>query len=69
MEADKGRIWGIFKYAKLLQNGDGIPMDKEEAAKYFKIGADKNDVDCIFNYGIMLFKGEGVPINKNEAEQ
>ena len=37
----------MFNYAFMLKCGDGIPIDKKEAAKYLKDASDKGNVNTI----------------------
>ena len=37
MAIDKGNRDAMNNYAIMLQNGDGIPMNKAEAAYYFNL--------------------------------
>lgn len=48
-------------YAKVLIDGDGIPIDEVEGAKCLKMGADKDDTEASFEYARMLYKGNGIP--------
>lgn len=33
----------------MLSNGDGIEINKKEAAYYYKLSADQGDADAIYN--------------------
>lgn len=55
MAADKGHNDSINTYGNILLNGEGVTIDKTEAAKYFKLGADNNHLDSITNYVYMLW--------------
>ena len=37
MAADRRHVGSMKRYADMLERGDGIPQDKEEAAKYYKM--------------------------------
>ena len=75
MAADNGNSRAIRNYADSLESGDGIPMNKEEAFKYFKMGADSdedNDEDvafCMYKVGLMYEKGNGTQMNLTEAKK
>ena len=60
-------VSGMNKYGEILKKGEGVEVNKEEAAQYFKMAADRGNPAGMFNYGNMLYKGEGVEINKEEA--
>ena len=53
--------------ANMLYRGEGIKMNKEEAAKYFKMAADEGDINAITGYAILLKNSEGISMNKEEA--
>lgn len=57
----------VVNYANMLLNGDGIQMDKREAANYFRFAADKKNVDACCTLGKMLFKGDGIKVNMEDA--
>lgn len=44
-----------------------ISVNKQEAAKYFKMAVDKGYANSMNNYAVMLKNGEWVPVNKQEA--
>lgn len=52
-------------YAVMLKNGNGIPVDKSEAARYFKMAADNGCVISMNAYAVMQYAGSGVQINNN----
>ena len=47
--------------------GRGTPIDKVQAARWFRVAAEGGDDDAITLYAIQLFKGDGVPKNLPEA--
>lgn len=47
-----------------IKKGDGIPSNKEEAAKYYEQAADKGFISSMNNYAFMLDNGDGIPSNK-----
>ena len=57
----------LFQFVELLRKGDGVPVDKSEAIKYYKISIEKGNDNAMFNYANMLKKGDGVPVDKSEA--
>ena len=42
--------------------GDGIDVDKEKAAHYYKKAAEKDNDFDIFKYGKMLDDGDGIDV-------
>ena len=67
MSIEKGNDDAMLNYAIMLNNGDGVPVNKSEAIKYFKMSIEKGNDDAMLNYAIMLNNGDGVPVNKSEA--
>ena len=58
----------MFNYALMLYNREqGIPINKEESARLFKISADLGNVNSMFNFAFILEQGEGIEMNKVEA--
>lgn len=53
----------------MLYEGDGVPVDKEKAAQYFKKSADKGNFIAMFNYANMLDKGDGIPADLKKAAE
>ena len=53
----------------MYKNGEGIPQNDTEAAKWFKIVAEKGNADAQYNMGIMHYFGKGVPQNNVLAYQ
>ena len=54
-------------YVIMLEYGDGIGVDKKEAAKYYKMSADKGNSTSMCYHAYMLKNGDGIDINKKEA--
>jgi Caspase domain/Sel1 repeat len=50
-----------------LYGGDGVPMNKAEALKWFRKAADQGHAGAQHNLGFMFFNGLGTPKNKSEA--
>lgn len=46
---------------------NGVPMNIEEAIKFFKKAIDLGIPISMINYTEMLFNGKGVSVNKEEA--
>jgi len=47
--------------------GDGVPENKEEAIKWFRIAAERGEPNAIYLLALCYFKGEGVLEDKAEA--
>lgn len=69
MIIDKNKYTHNNKYAHMAFQGDGIPVDKKEAAKYFKMAADKGYSGAMFFYAEMLERGDGIPSDMKESHK
>lgn len=59
----------MFSYASMCFQGDGIPENKKEAAKYCKMAADNGHKTAMKMYALMCEKGVGIPVNLDEARR
>jgi TPR repeat protein len=59
--ADGGDAFSQNAYGCRLRDGDGVPRDYANAARYFKMAADRGNVEGMINYGLCLENGQGVP--------
>ena len=55
----------MYNYALMLYNGDGVTVDKKEAARYFQMAADLGDIDSMRKYRSMLYDGDGIEKKKH----
>ena len=67
MAADAGHTISMSRLAFMLEKGEGIPVDKKEAAKYYEKSADAGDKCSICRYALMLQNGDGIPIDKKKS--
>ena len=44
----------------MYHNGQGVPQDYEEAAKWYRLAAEQGNARAQFNLGVMYENGEGV---------
>ena len=58
-----------FKYGKMLEFGEGTPINIEEAVKYYKMAIENGNTDAMNHYGKMLENGEGIPVDKEKANK
>ena len=65
--ADEGNENDYYQCGQMLYEGNGVKMNKELAAYYFKKGTDCYDFKCMYKYAKMLLKGEGVQKNLEES--
>ncbi len=56
-----------FDLARKYYSGDGVPENKQEAAKLLTIAANQGNEDAQFMLSILYMVGEGVPQNFREA--
>ena len=47
--------------------GKGVPLDFDEAVKWFRLAAEQGDHSSQFMLGSMYFQGQGVPLDFDEA--
>jgi TPR repeat protein len=47
--------------------GDGVPENKAEAVKWYRLAAEQGDAGAQNNLGLMYVKGDGVPQNYVKA--
>ena len=57
----------MFNYANMFLNGERIPANPKEAAKYYLMSANKGKAKEIFFYGKICLKGLSVQIYKKEG--
>jgi hypothetical protein len=65
--AEKGSANAQFNLGTIYDNGDGVPEDDAEAAKWYRQAADQGHVNAQFNLGVMYANGEGVAEDAAEA--
>jgi len=51
----------------MIDNGYGVPQDKAEAAKWYRMAAEQGAADAQYNLGVMYDNGYGVPQDYAEA--
>ena len=54
--------------ARILDEGDGIPLNKKEAIKYYKRAAGKGDPRSMTHYGNILLKGDEMYVKEEAAK-
>lgn len=67
MTFDEGSEISMFIYAYMLSKGDGIPSDKKETTKYYKMAINKGNTSYMLNYAIMLYTGDGISVDIKET--
>ena len=47
--------------------GEGVPVDKVESVKWYKLAAEQGDADAQFNLGASYLEGNGIDIDNVEG--
>ncbi|KAF0457465.1 kinase-like protein [Gigaspora margarita] len=58
--ADHGKVEAQLRYGFFLWQGDGVPVNCDEAMKYLKLAADNGNPTAMFNVGSAYWIGKGV---------
>ena len=73
LRTEQGLVDGAIEHIKRLEKqrgagkGDGVPVDKTEAAKWYRKAAEQGDAEAQNKLGVCYVMGEGVPVDKAEA--
>ena len=67
--AEKGEARGAHNLGCSFRDGEGGPIDKVAAAKYFRMAAELGHVESSTNLGLALMRGDGVEVNMDEAKK
>lgn len=59
--ARQGNVDAQFNLAVCYYEGDGVPQNYVEAAKWYGAAADRGDRQAQFNLGLMFYQGKGIP--------
>jgi hypothetical protein len=65
--AEAGDATAQNNLGAMYANGQGVPQDDEEAAKWFRLAAEQGGADAQNNLGVMYANGRGVPQDYREA--
>ncbi|RIB30986.1 hypothetical protein C2G38_1508 [Gigaspora rosea] len=58
--ADHGIVEAQLRYGFCLRQGDGVPVNRDEAMRYFKLVADNGNPTAMYNVGSAYWIGKGV---------
>jgi TPR repeat protein len=58
--AEQGHAVAQFNLGYACDNGEGVPEDKAEAVKWFRLAAEQGFADAQFNLGYAYDFGKGV---------
>jgi len=45
----------------MYEEGQGVPVDEQEAVRWYRLAAEQGDAAAQFNLGVMYAKGHGLP--------
>ena len=65
--AVRGDSLAQYNLGVMYANGDGVPEDDKEAAKWFRKAAEQGNDGAQFNLGLMYDYGDGVPEDRVAA--
>ncbi len=65
--AEEGHAGSQFGMGLLYANGFGVPLDDDQALKWYRLAADQNHADAQCNLAVMHANGWGVPQSDEEA--
>jgi TPR repeat protein len=65
--AEEGDSEAQFDLGYVYEEGDGVPQDDAEAARWYRKAAEQGNADAQFNLGYMHREGRGVPQDFVEA--
>lgn len=65
--AEGGKLSAQVRMAEIYDHGFSVPVDKTEAAKWYRLAAEQGHADAQFILAEKLMRGEGVARNEAEA--
>jgi len=65
--AESGHVGAQFGMGLLYANGFGVPMDNEQALKWYRLAAEQGNADAQCNLGVVFSNGWGVPQSDEKA--
>ena len=65
--ATEGDVAAQFDLGDKYLNGEGVPQDNGEAARWFRLAADQGHARAQASLGFMYSNGDGVPRDDGEA--
>jgi len=65
--AEKGDATFQLILGMKYEEGDGVPKDMAEAARWYRMAAEQGDADAQSSLGVCYYKGEGVVKDASEA--
>ena len=65
--AAQGHVGPQYSLGAAYLNGEGIPEDKVEAMRWFRMAAEQGSAEAQYSLGLGYLNGEGVPEDKAEG--
>ncbi len=69
IKAEQGDTWSQHDLGEMYRDGEGVPQDYVEAAKWYRRAAEQGNAWAQGNLGWMYFFGYGVPRDNIEANK
>ncbi|CAG8459165.1 2848_t:CDS:2 [Gigaspora margarita] len=67
--ADHGKVEAQLRYGFCLWQGDGVPVNWDEAMRYIKLAADNGNPTAMYNVGAAYWIGKGVIKDQEEGSK
>lgn len=67
--AEQGNIFAQYDMAFKYYDGEGVPQDYKEAAKWYTKAAEQGNDAAQFNLGVMYYLGRGMPQDYIQAHK
>ena len=67
MAAEQGNARAQYNLGVMYNQGEGVPEDKAEAARWYRLAAEQGHTGAQYNLGVMYAIGEGIPEEDAEA--
>ena len=68
-DAESGDAVAQYNLGRFYLTGTGVPKDKREAAKWFRMAANQGVARAQYKLGVMYFYAQGVPQDSVEGER
>ena len=57
----------MYRYAMMLDFGQGVPVDKKKAVEYYKLAAGNGNIEAMFDYAFHCSIGDVIQKDTYEA--
>jgi TPR repeat protein len=65
--ADRGNVIAQYNLGNMYSDGQGVPKDDAEAARWYRLAADQGYANAQYNLGVMYVNGTGLLKDDTEA--